>query len=285
MKLGARDTDEAVVVVAEIGINHNGDLDTALSMIREAANAGADAVKFQVGTPRLYVNRECWADQRETPWGIMPYIEYRERLELDDDQLRQCQHIAHGYGLEWFASPLDVEAVDRLEAMGVPFYKVASPMLTDLDLMDRLKATGKPVILSSGMTTYAQLDAAVARLDYSNLAILHCTSEYPCPPEHNNLRCIETLRDLYPGRPIGYSGHEIGIPESIAAAGLGACIIERHLTLSRAMWGSDQAASLEPEGLRRLIGYVRTVEKALGDGQKVVHDSEQANMRKFRKSA
>ena len=282
MKIAHHDLNERVMVVAEIGINHSGNWKTAVELIGAAHAAGADAVKFQVGDPRQYVNRALWDVPRDTPWGRMPYTEYREAMELTDDALAECQRVAHGLGMIWFASPLDVGAVDRLEALDVPCYKVASPMMTDHGLLDRIHKTGKPVILSSGMTTDAQLQNAAGHFN-ARIAILHCTSEYPCPPAHANLRCISALRLEYPYTPIGYSGHELGIPESLAAVALGARIVERHLTLSRASWGSDQAASLEPEGLRRLVGYIRTIEEALGDGVKVIYDEEGVNGAKFRK--
>ena len=283
MIIGQHDTTDAVFVVAEIGINHNGSIETARELIEAAAKNGADAVKFQVGNPDVYVKAEHWDVPRETPWGIIPYIEYRKRMEFLSHELYDLRTHAERLGMEWFASPLDVDAVAVLETLGVLCYKVASPMVTDAELLAAVKATGKPVLLSSGMTTATQLDQAVSRLDYHNLAVLHCTSEYPCPPEHTNLLMIPCLQKLYPGRPIGYSGHETGIPQSVAAVALGARIVERHLTLSRAMWGSDHAASLEPEGLRKMVGYIRTVEKALGDGFKRVYPGERANMAKFRK--
>lgn len=285
MKIGTRDTDRSVFVIAEIGINHNGMSDLAYELQEAAARAGVDAVKYQVGDPRRYVNRDKWDTPRQLQDGsIVPYIEYRESMELADDDLRDLQAHAHALGLEWFASPLDATAVPRLAALHVPCYKIASPMVTDGELLAAVREQGKPTLCSSGMTTPVQLDAAVVALGWHNVAVMHCTSEYPCPPEHNNLRVIESLQKRYPGLPVGYSGHEIGIPESIAAVALGARIVERHLTLSRAMWGSDHAASLEPEGMRRMVGYIRTVERALGDGVKRVFEGESINGGKFRRT-
>lgn len=284
MRIGARDTDDSVFLIAEVGINHNGQRDTARQIQEAAAKAGADAVKYQVGDPFKYVNQAKWYGQRQLEDGkIVPYIEYRRGMELDDAELRSLRDHAHALGIEWFASPLDASAIPRLEALDVPCYKVASPMVTDHELLSAIADTGKPVICSSGMTTPEQLDAAVNVLGWSKTALLHCTSQYPCPPEHNNLRVIVELQRLYPGLTIGYSGHEIGIPESLAAVALGARIVERHLTLSRAMWGSDHAASLEPEGFRRMVGYIRTIERALGDGRKVVYEEERVNEDKFRR--
>lgn len=283
MKLGHLDTDERVVIVAEVGINHNGSYEIARRLIKAAADAGADAVKFQVGNPDLYVNAEGRDVPRETPWGIMPYIEYRKRMELPSAVLLECKRYAAGLGLFWFASPLDADAVATLELLDVPCYKIASPMLTDMVLLETVAARGKPVLLSSGMSTSVELARAVDMFREVELAVMHCTSEYPCPPEHTNLRVLTGLKRRYPGATIGYSGHETGVPQSVAAVALGARIVERHLTLSRAMWGSDHAASLEPEGLRTLVRYIRTVERSLGDGEKVVYDGERVNMAKFRK--
>jgi N-acetylneuraminate synthase len=273
-----------VLIVAEIGINHNGEVGTALRLIEAAAAAGADAVKFQVGDPRRYVSRAQWDVPRATPWGVLPYIEYRSRMELSGPDLRTTQAHAERHGLLWFASALDVSAVGRLEEMGVPAHKVASPRLTDEALLGALRETGKPVLLSTGMSTLEEIDHAVQVLGTDRLVILHCTSAYPCPAELANLRTIETLRRRY-GVPVGYSGHEIGIPESVAAVALGACAIERHLTLSRASWGSDHAASLEPGGLEKLCKYVRTIETALGDGVKRVYAAEGVNAAKFRRAS
>lgn len=271
-------------MVAEIGINHQGDERTAIELVRAASKANADAVKFQVGDPRLYVREERWQDPRDTPWGSMPYIEYRERMELSQDALRRAKQEAERLGMEWFASPLDTSAVARLEALDVPHYKIASPMLTDALLLGLIDNTGRPVIFSSGMTSPAQLQAAVAMVaEPQRAAVLHCTSVYPCPPELCNLRVIKSLGELFPNIPVGYSGHEEDITESIAAVALGARVVERHLTLSRAMWGSDHAASLEPRRFAEMVERIRTVELALGDGVKEVYEQESKNAKKFRK--
>ena len=283
MKIGAHDVNDRVFVIAEIGINHNGNVTIAHELQAAAAKAGANAVKYQVGDPWKYVNQSEWDRPRVLEDGtVVPYIEYRQGMELSQNELTRLKEHANGLGMEWFASPLDADSVGRLVDIGVPAFKVASPKVTDLELLVEIAQHGLPTLCSSGMSTPEQLDKAVALLGWYNVAVLHCTSEYPCPPAHNNLRMIETLRKRYPGRPVGYSGHEIGIPESLAAVALGARIVERHVTLSRAMWGSDHAASLEPEGLRRLVGYIRTVEEALGDGRKVIHEGELVNARKFR---
>ena len=269
-------------VIAELGINHNGDLRTALKLIDAAKEAGADAVKFQVGDPEKYVNAGMWDTPRETPWGTMPYIEYRKRMELSPTGLTATRDYAHARGIEWFASPLNPEAVPTLETMGAPCYKVASPKLTDAHLLDSVRATGKPVLLSTGMSTTTEIDQAVAAFDPWNVVVMHCTSAYPCPPELVNLSIIERMREVYPY--VGFSDHTPGVPTSVAAVAMGACVIERHLTLSRAMWGSDHAASLEPNALRTLVGYIRTIEASMGDGIKRTYPQEDANRAKFRRT-
>jgi N-acetylneuraminate synthase len=275
---------QPVFIVAEIGVNHQGNAETAHDLIDAAAGAGVDSVKFQVGDPGIYVAPARRNVPRETPWGVLPYIEYRRRLEFDDDTLRALRDHAHAAGLIWFASALDVPSAGRLDALAVPCHKVASPMLTDHALLRAMRDSGVPVLLSTGMSTMEEIAAAVFKLRPDKFALLHCTSAYPCPPELANLRMIETLRRRF-CVPVGYSGHEVGLPESIAAVALGACIIERHLTLSRAAWGSDHAASLEPVGMEKLVRYVRTIETAMGDGVKHVYAAEGENRAKFRRCA
>jgi N-acetylneuraminate synthase len=186
-------------------------------------------------------------------------------------------------GLSWFASPWDEPSVDFLEDINVVAHKVASASLTDLGLLRALAATGKPVILSTGMSTLAQIDRAVETLGTENLIILHATSTYPLPPEEANLRMIPVLRDRYLGVPVGYSGHETGLQISLAAVALGAVMVERHITLDRAMWGSDHAASLEPTGLEHLVRDIRVIEEAMGDGMKRVFPGEEAPLLKLRR--
>lgn len=270
-------------IVSELGINHNGDMDIARRMIDAAADAGVDAVKFQTGNPRAYVRPERWSDLRDTPWGRMPYIDYRRALEFTPGEYEALAAHAGARGLAWLVSCLDAGTVEWMDDLAPAAYKVASPMLTDRDLLRAFRDTGRPVVLSTGMSTLPEIDRAVSRLDRSRLVVLHCTSAYPAPPEQINLRAMDTLRHRY-DVPIGYSGHEVGLQTTVAAVARGACMVERHLTLSRAMWGSDQAASVEPQGWRRLVRDIRTVERALGDGVKRVYDSERENMRKFRRS-
>ena len=270
-------------LIAEIGLNHNGDPQVAKRLIDVAADAGAQAVKFQKRTPEIATPAHMRDVRRETPWGEMSYLEYRYRVEFDRDQYIEIGDHATLRGLDWFASPWDEPSVDFLEDLGVVAHKVASASVTDIGLLRAIAATGKPVILSTGMSTMEQIDNAVGVLGTDDLVLLHATSTYPMPPEEANLRMIVTLRERFPGVPVGYSGHEPGLQISIAAAALGAAAIERHITLDRTMWGSDQAASLEPEGLRHLIRDVRIIERALGDGVKRVFPGELAPLAKLRR--
>jgi len=270
-------------VIGEIGLNHNGSVELAKKLIDVAADAGAQAVKFQKRTPEISTPEHMKNVLRETPWGEMTYLEYRYRVEFDREQYIEIGDHATLRGLDWFASPWDVPAVEFLEDLNVVAHKVASASVTDLDLLAALAATGKPVILSTGMSTMQQIDTAVGVLGTDNLVILHATSTYPLPPEEANLRMIPTLRAAYPGIPIGYSGHERGLQISLAAIALGATAVERHITLDRAMWGSDHAASLEPTGFEHLVRDIRVIEQAMGDGVKQVFPGELAPMAKLRR--
>ncbi|WP_405978052.1 N-acetylneuraminate synthase family protein [Streptomyces sp. NBC_00158] len=270
-------------VIGEIGINHNGELANALALVDAAADAGCDAVKFQKRTPEICTPRDQWDIERDTPWGRMTYIDYRHRVEFGEDEYRAIGEHCLMRGIDWFASPWDTEAVTFLEKFGVPAHKVASASLTDDELLLALRATGKTVILSTGMSTPQQIRHAVEVLGSANVVLLHATSTYPAKAEELNLRVINTLQDEYPNVPIGYSGHETGLQTTVAAVALGACAVERHITLDRAMWGSDQAASVEPGGLARLVRDIRTIETALGDGVKRVYDSELGPMKKLRR--
>lgn len=270
-------------VIAEIGLNHNGDVDIAKKLIDVAARAGADAVKFQKRTPEISTPEHMRDVPRETPWGTMSYLEYRRRVEFGRDEYIEIGDYATMHGLDWFASPWDVPSVDFLEDLGVVAHKVASASLTDSELLVRLRETGKPVILSTGMSTIEQIDRALDTLGTDRVVLMHATSTYPLEPEEANLRVISTLRDRYAGIPVGYSGHERGLQISLAAVALGAVAVERHITLDRTMWGSDHAASLEPTGLEHLVRDIRVIEEALGDGVKRVFDSERAPMAKLRR--
>ena len=219
---------------------------------------------------------------RETPWGYMTYMAYRERVEFDEHDFREIDTHCRERGIQWFASCWDEPSVDFIEAFDPPCYKIHSAALTDLILLQKLRATGKPLILSTGMSTMDQIQTAVRLLGFENLIILHATSTYPAPPEQLNLKMVQTLLDEFPC-PIGYSGHETGLVPTAAAVALGACVVERHITLDRSMWGSDQSASVEPGGLQKLVKYIRTIETALGDGKKQIYDSELPMIKKLRR--
>jgi N-acetylneuraminate synthase len=276
--------DEPVYVIGEIGLNHNGDVELAKQLIDVAADAGAQAVKFQKRTPAISTPEHMKNTPRDTPWGTMTYLEYRYRVEFDREQYIEIGDHATLRGLSWFASPWDEVAVEFLEDLGVVAHKVASASVTDIAMLEALAATGKPIILSTGMSTLEQIDRAVEVLGTDNLVMLHATSTYPLPPEEANLRMITTLRERYEGVPIGYSGHERGLQISIGAVALGAVAVERHITLDRTMWGSDHAASLEPTGFEHLVRDIRVLSEAMGDGVKRVMPGELAPLAKLRRT-
>jgi N-acetylneuraminate synthase len=270
-------------VVAEIGINHNGSPDIARRLIDAAANAKCDAVKFQKRTPELCVPPHQRDQMRQTPWGTMSYLNYRRRMEFDvADYMRLVEH-CRSRSIDWFASCWDESAVDFIEWFDPIGYKIPSAALTDVGLLRRFRQTGRPLILSTGMSTMHQIEAAVALLGTRNLLITHATSTYPCPFSELNLRMIKTIQSRF-DCPVGYSGHEVGLPTTLAAVCLGASLVERHITLDRAMWGTDQAASVEPRGLERLVRYIRDIEDAMGDGVKTVYESERPVMQKLRRT-
>lgn len=275
--------DHPVYIIAEIGINHNGSIDIARQLIDASVEAGCDAVKFQKRTPELCVPDDQKDKMRHTPWGYISYMEYREKVEFGKDEFSEIVDYCRKKGIDWQASAWDEPSVDFLEQFSPIAHKVASASLTDSSLLLKMRQQGRPIILSTGMSHMEQINAAVELIGTDNLILAHCTSAYPCPPAELNLRMIQTLRDMYTC-PIGYSGHEVGLPTTVAAVTLGASLIERHITLDRAMWGSDQAASIEPGGLRRLVKYIRVVEEALGDGVKTVYESEQPGLQKLRRT-
>jgi len=274
--------DQAVYVIAEIGLNHNGSVDIAKQLIDVAVEAGAQAVKFQKRTPEISTPEHMKATPRETPWGTMTYLEYRYRVEFEQEQYSEIDRYCKSVGVDWFASPWDEPSVDFLESMNVVAYKIASASVTDIGMLSKIKDTGKPVILSTGMSTIEQIDKAVETLGTDNLSLMHATSTYPLPPEEANIRMITTLKERY-GVPVGYSGHETGLQISIAAVALGAVSVERHITLDRAMWGSDHGASLEPKGFVSLVRDIRILEQAMGDGVKRIYPGELAPLSKLRR--
>ncbi len=272
-----------VYIIAEIGLNHNGDLETAKKLIDVACNAGVDAVKFQKRTPDLVVPMDQRGIERDTPWGIMTYMDYRYKVEFEYNDYKEIDDYCRKKNMHWFASPWDVKSVDFLEQFNPVCYKIPSACATDMELISYIVSKSKPIILSTGMCTSKQIDNAIKALKGSDFSILHCTSTYPSNPDEINLSMIKTLNKLY-DCPIGYSGHEAGLQISYAAVAMGARIIERHITLDRTMWGSDQAASLEPWGLSKLVRDTRIIERSIGDGIKKVYDSEVPIMKKLRLS-
>lgn len=274
---------QPIFIVAEIGINHNGNLEVAKRLIDAAKAAGCNGVKFQKRTPKLCVPPNQKKKMRETPWGYISYLEYRKKIEFGLKEYQEIDRYCKRCGIAWFASCWDKPSIDFMEQFNPVCFKVPSAMLTDANLLAHFRKTARPIILSTGMSTMEQIKSAVNLLGTDDLILNHCTSTYPCPPEELNLNMIRTLMQTF-DCPIGYSGHEVGLPTTVAAVALGARYIERHITLDRAMWGSDQAASVEPSGFLRLIKYIRVVEAALGDGVKKVYDSERPVMQKLRRT-
>ncbi len=274
---------EPTYLIGEIGINHNGQLDLAKKLIDGAVAAGCDCVKFQKRTPELCVPADQQRLERDTPWGRMTYLEYRRRIELNFAQYAEIDRYCKERGIAWTASCWDEPSVDFLVAFDPPFVKVPSATVTDHALLRKMRAAGRPLMISTGMSTLSEIDAAIAALGPGGLLLAHTTSSYPCAPRELNLRVITALQDRYPGVPIGYSGHETGLATTYAAVTLGAAFVERHITLDRSLWGSDQAASVEIVGLVRLVRDIRSIEESLGDGIKVVYQSELAALKRLRR--
>ncbi|MBN1364308.1 MAG: N-acetylneuraminate synthase family protein [Syntrophaceae bacterium] len=268
-------------IVAEIGINHNGDINIAKKLIDVAAFAGCDAVKFQKRTVDVVYSAEELAKPRESPFGNTNG-DLKYGLEFGLKEYKEINKYCKAKKIMWFASCWDEDSVDFIDQFNVPCYKIASASLTDNELLRHTRAKRKPMILSSGMSTIEQVDHAVKVLGKKDLIILHTCSTYPSDYNEINLKVISTLRERY-NVPIGYSGHETGIPSSSAAVAVGACVVERHITLERSMWGSDQAASLGPSGLIKLVRDIRLVEMSLGDGVKQVYESEKPIIIKLRR--
>lgn len=277
---------EPCYIIAEIGINHNGSLETAKKLIDEAVAAKVDAVKFQKRTPEICVPKDQWEIMRDTPWGRMSYIDYKRKTEFGVAEYAAIDQYCKKLGIDWFVSPWDAPSVDFMEQFNTVIYKLASASLTDHKLIQRILATGKPIMLSTGMSTMKEIETAIAFINEFDPAypvfVAHSTSAYPCKTEELNLNMIHTLGDKFAGIPIGYSGHETGLATTVAAVALGATFVERHFTLDRAMWGSDHAASVEPQGFQRLVRDIRDVENSAGDGIKRVYESELGPMRRLR---
>ncbi len=283
VKIGDRlvGEDHPCFIIAEIGINHNGDIDLAKRLISIAVGAGCDAVKFQKRTIDVVYTAEELAKPRENPFGPTNG-DLKYGLEFELEEYQEIDAFCKSVKMTWFASPWDEGSVDFLEQFGPPVYKIASASLTDDHLLRHIRKTGKPIILSTGMSTYSEIDHAVEVLGKTDLILMHTTSTYPANYDELNLRSIPTMAARY-DVPVGYSGHETGIPTSVCTAALGACSIERHITMDRAMWGSDQAASLEPNGITRLVRDVRLWEQSKGDGIKRVYEREVPIIKKLRR--
>ena len=275
-----------IYVIAEIGINHNGSLDITKQLIDIAKVAGCDVVKFQKRNPDICVPEHQKSVMRDTPWGRMTYLEYKYKVEFEKKEYDEIDLYCKEKNIQWTASPWDLDSLSFLNAYDVPFIKIPSALLTNLDLIRESAKTGKKVIISTGMSTLEEVDAAVAALKEGNdkidYAVLHCNSSYPAPNKDLNLRCIQTLKDRY-NCEVGYSGHEFGLTTTIASICLGATIIERHITLDRTMWGTDQMCSVEPQGLIKLVRGIKELNSAIGDGIKIITDTEKPIKDKLRK--
>ena len=261
-------------IIAEIGINHNGDINIAKELIKVAKEAGCDAVKFQKRNPDVCVPEKQKNVMRETPWGYITYLDYKYKVEFEKEEYDIINEYCKSLNIHWFASPWDVDSVQFLSQYNIPALKVPSASLNDIELLKSMKKTNIPIILSTGMSTQKEVDAAIDLLDGNEIAVLHCVSTYPTPPEELNLNVIKTFQNQYPNLIIGYSGHETGLSTTYAAVALGAKIIERHITLDRSMWGTDHSASVEPQGLKSLVSNIRDIESSMGNGIKEVTKGE-----------
>ena len=268
-------------IVAEIGINHNGDIDLAKKLIDIASIAGCNAVKFQKRTIDIVYSSEELARPRESPYGTTNG-DLKYGLEFEKEEYDEINRYCKEKKMAWYVSPWDERSVDFIEQYDPPCHKIASATITDDRLLRHIRATGRPLILSTGMSTMDQVDHAVDILGKDNLILLHACSTYPAYYDELNLKVIPALKQRY-NVLVGYSGHETGLPSSVAAVVMGACMIERHITLDRSMWGSDQAASLEPNGIMRLVRDIRLVETSMGDGVKRVIEREIPIMKKLRR--
>lgn len=278
--------EDRTFVIAEAGINHNGSVHLALELVDAAVEAGADCVKFQTRTPHASLPPHLWNVERDTPWGErMTYLEYRQRIELEPRDYQVIVAHCQSRGIIFSSSPWDMNAADKVFVLGAPFIKIASASVTNRELIERIATFHRPIVMSTGMCTLQDIRAAIFALrkgGVPQIALLVCTSTYPAKPEDLNLERIKTLRDEFPGAVIGYSGHETGLWTTLCAVAMGARVVERHVTLDRTMPGTDQAASVEPQGLKLLIREIRNYEKARGSGEIRVLDCEQASIDRLR---
>lgn len=274
-------------IIAEIGLNHNGDLDIAKRLIEEAAKAGADAVKFQKRVPELAVPKDQWDVMRDTPWGEITYLDYKRLMEFSRKAYEEIDQHCREHGIRWSASVWDTESVNFMKQFKVPWIKIPSAKITDDVLIRKVRKEfpDKKILMSTGMSDQDEIVEAIESIG-EPLVVMHCNSQYPCPVEDINLTGIYTLDYLgfesEVDFEIGYSGHETGLATTVAAVAMGAEYIERHITLDRAMWGTDQAASVEPQGFQRLVRDIRSVERAMGTGILGVSEGELEPRRKLR---
>jgi len=268
-----------VKIIAEIGINHNGSELLAENLMTTAFKAGCDYVKFQKRTPSICVPEHQKERLRETPWGEMSYLQYKEHIEFGTREYEKINTFAKG---KWFASVWDIPSMDFIAGYDVPYIKIASACITNHELLRLVNDYKTPVIISTGMSDLDTINHALCCFTHDNITLMHTTSSYPCPELEINLNAIETLKRTY-GLPVGYSGHEKGLQCTIAAVALGACMVERHITMDRTMWGTDHSASLEPQGVEKMVRDIRLVEAAMGNGKKEIMPSEVAVMEKLRK--
>ena len=270
-------------VIAEVGINHNGSIQTAYDLMTAAKVAGCDAVKFQKRTPKLAVPKDQWDKPKETPWGeTIPYLEYRERMEFSKKDYRAISDHARHLEIDWFVSVWDVESVDFMltDMPSMAAIKIPSAKLTDKGLLEAALNSGLPLLMSTGMSTWGEMLEA-RKITGGEGALMVCHSAYPAPVSELNLKLVPKMIANF-GHPVGYSGHEVGLSTTVAAVALGASIIERHITLDRSAKGSDHAASVEPQGFIKLVKWIRSVEQAMGDGVKRVWESELPAKEKLR---
>ena len=270
-------------IIAEIGINHNGDIDKAKVLIDIAATAGCDVVKFQKRNPDICVPEHQKKIKRKTPWGEMTYLDYKYKVEFGKEEYDEIDRYCKEKNIDWTTSVWDIDSLKFMIDYDVPFLKIPSALLTDYNLIKMsCSLFGKKLILSTGMSTIDEIDGAVNAISGCDFVLLHCNSSYPAPVKDLNLNCITTLKERY-NCEVGYSGHEYGLPTTVAAVGLGATVIERHITLDRNMWGTDHLCSIEPQGLIKLVKYIRELEIALGDGVKNITEGEIIIKDKLRK--
>ena len=268
-------------IIAEIGINHNGSLEAAKKLIDVASVSGCDAVKFQKRNPDVCVPEHQKSVMRDTPWGRMTYLDYKYKGEFQKEEYDEIDRYCKEKGIEWSASPWDLDSLEFLLQYDIPWIKIPSAMITNEKLMKASADTGKKIIFSTGMSTYEEIDQAIEWLKDNEIMMLHCNSTYPAPLKDLNLKCIQTLKERY-NCEVGYSGHEFRLGTSVAAIYLGATCIERHITLDRTMWGSDHMSSVEPQGLIKMVRGIRELEEAYGDGIKRVTEGELAPRKKLR---